>query len=166
MGIKSTIDWSDVIVNGVVLGQPAPLNPVYDADGVLLSSEGFHWDGGIPNGDIDVDGDFLGDGDEDAVRVKFVTMEGVDLKLKEPKDTKLVKVETDEPVVDENGDPVLDKDGVPVTKKVTTYEEVPNLYVKGQTVFFEGELYVCNKDDILFDAASKDWVVPKTKEVK
>lgn len=155
MGIKSTVDWSGVIVNGVLLGEPA----VDEVTGEM------HWDGGIPSGLIDVDGDFLGD-DEDAVFVKFATMEGVDLKLKESKDTKLVKVETDVPVLDKNGDPVLDKDGVPVTKKETTYEEVPNLYVKGQMVFFEGELYVCNKDDILFDATSKNWVVPKTKEVK
>ena len=160
MGIKSTIDWSGVIVNGVVLGEPA----VDEVTGEM------HWDGGVPNGLVTIDGDFKPDGKKDDGTdyelVNFVTMGGVDFKLKEPKDTKVVYEKQDVPRVDENGDPVLDDKGEQIIDKVEVPVEVPNTYVKGQTVFFEGKLYVCNKDDILFDAASKDWVEPKTKEIK
>lgn len=155
MGIRSTVNWSDVIVNGVTLGEPA----VDELTGEL------HWDGGVPSGTVDVDGDFLGSWD-DAVLVQFVSMDGVDVKLKAPKETKIVYEKQDVPVLDENGNPVVDDKGDPIFEKVEVPVEIPFTYQKNETVFHEGQLYVANKDGILFDATSKDWVVPKTKEVK
>ena len=52
MGIKSTDNWSGTRINGVTLGEPA-----IDPD-----TGEFHWDGGVPNGVVDVNGDFQKDG--------------------------------------------------------------------------------------------------------
>lgn len=47
MGIKSSIDLSGTVVNGVTLGEPA------------LTEDGeFHWDGGVPDGLFQTDGKF------------------------------------------------------------------------------------------------------------
>ena len=129
MGIKSKSNWSGTIVNGVLLGEPAQ-------DETTLE---YHWDGGVPHGFIDVNGDFQPDGFlEDGVtkppKVEFVKMP--DVKLVEPKMTETGQV-----------DPT-------------------RLYLKEDLVTFNGVTYRCNKDGIAFDPASKDWAPLKTAVVK
>ncbi len=54
MGTRSAQNWSNTVVAGVLLGEPA----VNEDDG------SFEWDGGVPNGVIDADGMFHPDDQE------------------------------------------------------------------------------------------------------
>lgn len=129
MGIKSKSNWSGTIVNGVLLGEPA-------FDEVTLT---YHWDGGVPEGEIDPVGDFQPDGFLDDGVTKLDKIEFV----------KMPDVKTVEPKMSDTGEPDPDV-----------------LYKKEDLVTFEGVVYRCNKDGIPFDLALKDWAPLKAKAVK
>lgn len=77
MGIKSTIDLSGTVVDGVTLGEPN----TEKTPGV------FEWDGGVPNGTFQTDGKFLPITSEDEVPTP-IDMELVyDVKYKSPEFT-------------------------------------------------------------------------------
>lgn len=78
MGLKSNKDWSGRMVNGVILGVPA--REFYDEDGV--GSGAYIWDGGVPTGDVTVDGDVMVKQPDEADRDKMVVVKS-ELKLSE-----------------------------------------------------------------------------------
>lgn len=65
MGIKSTEDWSGIVVSGVTLGEPA-----------IAEDGSYHWDGGVPEGVLDNDLMFTSSG-EDATPVPLQEMSAV-----------------------------------------------------------------------------------------
>ena len=84
MSLKSENDWSGRMVNGVILGTPA--REFYDESGV--GSGGYVWDGGVPDGDVNVDGDVMVEATDD---------KGVELVVKS-------EVKVSESVVEELAD--------------------------------------------------------------
>ena len=76
MGIKSSIDLSGTVVNGVTLGEPA----VNEVTGE------FHWDGGVPEGLFQADGMFKPKGTKlDGTALDIIALEtAYDVKYKAP----------------------------------------------------------------------------------
>lgn len=66
--LRSTFNWTGREVNGCILGEPSRSDPGDPFKGTPPSGE-FIWDGAVPTGEINVDGDILQKDDKDVVKV-------------------------------------------------------------------------------------------------